>query len=368
MISMGKIAHEVREMYLSKFKQVSPYVCNAMSPRVVLLRLNSKMIDKYTRQDSGKNDSLLSDDDEDWFTAVNDNWDMSLLEPIIQISSEANSQQGPKGKREGYARGKRGRLALNINRRKSPVQEEIQVKQERPDSPDLGVPNDTMTILTNVAPYNPAVTMLQVPSAVLPMYVSSSQPSSKTLGKGNINITTDHNALPHTGHPPSYGNGVIETNIKQEVTDTEVIIMPFEAAPHGVRPQDAPSKDTLSSVPSPPPKALNPPNKRKKNSSQGKTKKGTAATSDKDPSGHESLRELTTLLVELNNKNTVCDEKIQLFKDEYEKKVSVIEAEKKSNEKEIECVLSLIQNWKEGSKTKAPAPPTTNKRSRKSAR
>lgn len=53
MTTMGRVAQEVREMYLSKFKKMSPYICNAMSPRVLLLRLNQKVIEKYTRQHKG---------------------------------------------------------------------------------------------------------------------------------------------------------------------------------------------------------------------------------------------------------------------------------------------------------------------------
>lgn len=64
-------------------------------------------------------------------------------------------------------------------------------------------------------------------------------------------------------------------------------------------------------------------------------------------SSNKMLSVLTFKLLELNNKNLICDERIEKAKQDYEKTVAHIEAEKKINDKEIDKVLAAIQEWKE---------------------
>ena len=64
-------------------------------------------------------------------------------------------------------------------------------------------------------------------------------------------------------------------------------------------------------------------------------------------SSNKMLSVLTFKLLELNNKNLICDERIDKAREDYEKTVAHIEAEKKINDKEIDKVLAAIQEWKE---------------------
>ncbi|XP_045580982.1 uncharacterized protein [Procambarus clarkii] len=384
MTSMGKVALEVRELYLSKFVKMSPYICNAMSPRVLLLRLNPMMIDKYTTESTGKNDQFMSDEEEDWFSAVPDDWEddskewnMSLLEPIVQISDESNSRRGTKRKRgggRGYGK-KRGRLAVDVDRA-SPV-EDVPVKQEKPDSPEHMVeipPDVSMNILPNVGAYTAPIPVYPLAPAVLPLYMAQSQMSSMlptaNYSSGNpddVLSNSDRNSVAtvqNAGDETGYAHTNVEANIKQEIPDSDnpdqVIAMPFQSELQNDGSCLMP-REVVTASPLPAIEDFSDTRSRNRNKSQEQAS-ARASGSFKDQSlnmGQKSLRELTNLLVKLNNKNLQCDEKIQILKEEYDRKVAVIEAEKKANEKELDSVLSLIQNWKEGSKGE------TSKRSRK---
>lgn len=74
---------------------------------------------------------------------------------------------------------------------------------------------------------------------------------------------------------------------------------------------------------------------------------------DLEGPSQKKLRDLTFKLLELNNKNMLCDERLTKAKEEYEKTVTSIEAEKKINDKEIDKVLSAIQDWKEAKSSTA---------------
>lgn len=59
------------------------------------------------------------------------------------------------------------------------------------------------------------------------------------------------------------------------------------------------------------------------------------------------LTELTTLLLELNNKNKNFDQKLGRLKRTYEAKVSKVQQEKSANEKKIQETLEKIQRWQD---------------------
>ncbi|XP_064109122.1 uncharacterized protein LOC135217297 [Macrobrachium nipponense] len=59
------------------------------------------------------------------------------------------------------------------------------------------------------------------------------------------------------------------------------------------------------------------------------------------------LTELTTLLLELNNKNKNIDQKLARLKRTYEAKVSKVQQEKTANENKIQETLEKIQRWQE---------------------
>lgn len=48
-MALSRLVQEVRELYLGKSQPTTPLTCNAMSPRVILIRLTQKFIEKYTR-------------------------------------------------------------------------------------------------------------------------------------------------------------------------------------------------------------------------------------------------------------------------------------------------------------------------------
>ncbi|KAK8753110.1 hypothetical protein OTU49_002545 [Cherax quadricarinatus] len=363
MTSMTKVAEEVRELYLSKFEQVTPYICNAMSPRVLLLRLNSHMIEQYTKEIGGKTEPFMSEEEDDWFSAVpddweNDNkdWNMSLLEPIVQISDESNSRQVSKRKRGSRGFGKKRGDHLSGSEdldRQSPV-DEVPVKQEKPDSPEHMVeipPDMTMNMLPNVPAYPPSLPVFPLVPSMLPLYMAQQHTASGLQDANGHNVTTIHDNPMQPGEETRYAHDNVEANIKQEIPDSEnpdqVIAMPFQSE---LRNDDSclMSRDMVPS-----------PLSTMEDFSDQRERKKKELTANM---GHKSLRELTNLLVKLNNKNLQCDERIQMLKEEYDRKVAVIEAEKKANEKELDSVLSLIQNWKEGSKGESSA---GSKKSRK---
>ncbi|XP_071516462.1 uncharacterized protein [Panulirus ornatus] len=398
MTTMARVAHEVREMYLSKFKKMSPYTCNAMSPRVLLLRLSPKVIEKYTSQHKGKSDQYFSDEEEDWALSATDDWanddqdwNMTLLEPIVQISDESSSREVSSRNHGGIVSPKKkGRhlpLVPGIDRRKSPI-DDIPIKQESPEPMEEISPDVSEGILPSSSPYAPTLPMFQVPSAILPVYMAqppSAHPSpsfsqsQSSPGLPNPSFSQHPSAPVHPSHsfplsnnedlytgsnhqtsstrtqksPEQAGKETyfdkdnIEANIKQEMPD-EVIVMPFESDLHSDEPMAMPVEVVCAS----PLPAVGDFSTSEDSSVQEYPNGKSSEVFDDHlvSTCHRSLKELTRLLLELNNKNLMCDEKIQKLKEEYDKKVAVIETEKKANEKEIDRVLSLIQNWKEGPK------------------
>ncbi|KAK7072121.1 hypothetical protein SK128_013985 [Halocaridina rubra] len=60
------------------------------------------------------------------------------------------------------------------------------------------------------------------------------------------------------------------------------------------------------------------------------------------------LRDLTSQLLELSNKNNNVDKKLAKLKQEYESKVALFQAEKRGNETKMKNILKLLQSWKDG--------------------
>ncbi|XP_071516449.1 uncharacterized protein [Panulirus ornatus] len=63
----------------------------------------------------------------------------------------------------------------------------------------------------------------------------------------------------------------------------------------------------------------------------------------------KSIKEFSSILKELSNKRTHCEEKIKKIKEECDKKIEMLETEKREYEKEMEKMVSLMQNWREPS-------------------
>lgn len=239
------------------------------------------------------------------------------------------------------------------------------------------------------APVSPQpLSVFQVAAApVLPVYVTASgaalvQPSTSfplTSSSGSIfcnpGLQEDSSMLTNLlGKGPRQGRKEVNstkdnlpTSIKEEedMESEHVIVMPFltdfnrEQTPENL-------DENVSASSSQPQNQTNKPNCKDNETEQLVSVAQPIQTEKQtDNTGHKNLKELTQLLVELNNKNLQCDQKIQKLKEEFEKKVAIIEAEKKANEKEIDKVLLQIQNWKDVSRSDVHVSSEITTRSRK---
>lgn len=323
----------------------------------------------------------MSTAEDDWQTESHE-WDSDVLEPVAQISQEPVVQvpQEPSprrgGKRRhgglGFTRKKRRSAAVlpDAAKRKAVIAD-VSIKEE-PSDALVEIPASSSDGMTSSArPEVPPHPMFQVPTAVIPMYVAPPQSSlvqptpsfpaaaanssslySSPSHQDSGNIITESSGLSIVEHQVNPVKDNLETKIKQEVSESEhVVVLPFTGI-NANREQTCVNLNETVSAPSLQPVETNNDSgvrdKDKSNQHTGVVSPGISQSGGQSSTTcHKDLKELTQLLLELNNKNLDCDQKIQKLKEEYEQKVAVIESVKKANEKEIDRVLSLIQNWKE---------------------
>lgn len=227
----------------------------------------------------------------------------------------------------------------------------IPIKQEPQSSVDSISPNVPMAVLPAGSTYVPPLPMFQMPTTGLAMFMPESQ---QMMMQHTVNYPHD-NAGDMFMNQQQLRGRTIDTNASNQFNDihSEVnvepsiredsesgIVMPYERNIH----ESEKSKQLPSSEPDSVSEAL----------AEKARRERAAAIAENigigigvEGSSNKKLRDLTFKLLELNNKNLLCDDRIEKAKEEYEKIVAQQEAEKKINDKEIDKVLSAIQEWKE---------------------
>lgn len=289
--------------------------------------------------------------DSDW---TEQNWDANSL---TEVSSR--SRESPRGKRKNSDNDlsrKRRRVAEDESDEDGSVIDfsrndymNVSIKQEPQSSLDSISPNVPMAVLPAGSTYVPPLPMFQMPTGGLTMFMPESQQmmvshpvsyppdnaSDMFINQQELRERTiDSNASGQFNDNHSEANA--EPSIRQE--NENVIVMPFG------RDIDEPEKS--NQMPSSEPDSVS-------DALAEKARRERAAAiaenigMNVEGSSHKKLRDLTFKLLELNNKNLICDDRIDKAREEYEKTVELIEAEKRVNDKEIDQVLSAIQQWKE---------------------
>lgn len=305
--------------------------------------LNFLLVSSYRKNEP------LSDDEWD-----RHDWDMNLLEPLVEISDHPEDKSRKRKRKENYADARKKERPPNstkVNGQHVDAQNEsefinIPIKQE----PTEPVPEEEVahTIPMATIPVN------NTDTPALPVYVYVPQPQPVVLqhpveypvqGVSDVSLNQPQNRnTPSTSAKTNNDIPVnldMETSIKQEEMEN-VFVMPFGADIQSNARQRSnkavlPEGDII--VCDSPEETL-----RKNRTAAIAENLGGMAPS----TSHKKLRDLTFKLVELNNKNLQCDNRIDKIKEEYRKKVQVVEIEKKGIEQEIDKVLASIQNWKEG--------------------
>lgn len=350
MMPLSRLVQDVRELYLGKTQPTTPLTCNAMSPRVILIRLTQKYIEKYTMLGLVKNEPL-SDEEE----TLGDEWNMNILEPVVEISDKPKDN----------SRKRKGRAMQGVSRKRGrppKVREsdfiDVSIKQEPSDPLPVPVPledlshNVPMATIPMDNSTTPTLPMYQVPAGNLAVYVPQSQPlvlqhTVAVQNTNNLLINQPHNVdSPSTSDKPNqdiHSEVDLASNIKQEEQMENVFVVPFG------RCLENENKSSSAKQPSSEPDIVEcetPDELARKN----RTAAIAASIGGMGGSSHRKLRDLTFKLVELNNKNLKCDDRIEKIKDEFKKRLQVVEIEKKGIEQEIDKVLASIQDWKDAKK------------------
>ena len=221
----------------------------------------------------------------------------------------------------------------------------VPIKQEPQTSLDSVHSSVPMAVLPAGSTYVPPLPMFQMPTTGLTVYMPESQ---QMMMQHHVNYPHDNSSnlflnqqqlrgRTVTNSPSGQFNDIhSETSVRQD--NDNVIVMPFG--------RDFCEQEKSRQLPSSHPDSI------VCDSLAEKAKDRAAAIAESigitvEGSSHKKLRELTFKLLELNNKNLLCDERIENAREEYEKTVAHFEREKKVNDKEIDNVLAAIQEWKE---------------------
>lgn len=277
---------------------------------------------------------------------------MNLLEPLVEISDQPKDNTKKRKRKENVGeQRKRGRQSnsANMNDKHPDVvtQNEfinVSVKQE-PTAPEPmeevahNVPMATIPVANSSAPSVPMyVYVPQTQPVVLqhPVGYSVQSTSNVVLNQPQNTNGPSTSVSTNNMHVPMD----LETNIKQEEMEN-VFVMPF-----------VPDMDTNTRLQSKNPAAPEPDIILCDSPEETMRKNRTAAIAKNIGMGgssaaHKKLRDLTFKLVELNNKNLQCDAKIEKIKEEFRKRLQIVEVEKREIEENIDNVLASIQDWKE---------------------
>lgn len=365
-MTLSKLAEGLREMYLNKDLPADPHRCNSFMPRVSLVRQEEK-------PNSDKKHTVVEDvktephsDEETWLTAHTnagtdsdwgeDNCDTNSFTEFADKSKDNLRKKRKKTNSEHSSR-KRRRLSGidNSDDDRSVVDYNgsnfinFPIKQEPQTSLDSIPSNVPMAVLPAGSTYVPPLPMFQMPTTGLTVFMPESQQmmmqhpvnyphgnsSDLFMNQQQIRARTIANS-PSGQFNDMHSEVSVEPNVRQD--NENVIMMPF-------------GSDLCEQEKS---KQLTPsdPDSGVCDSLSEKSRKDRAATIAENigigvaGSSHKQLRDLTFKLLELNNKNLICDERMEKAREEYEKTVAIIDAEKKMNDREIDQVLAAIQDWK----------------------
>ncbi|KAK3879437.1 hypothetical protein Pcinc_015989 [Petrolisthes cinctipes] len=306
MVTMDTMVREVRELYLSKFQPQHRH--HALSPKVFLHRLSPTLLEKCTTRSGRTNDDSLSDEREAWLDddrvdgVVSDDDHCWIQDPLPSPLTKDDNNSSSSS--ELVKKRKSANTAVKRSRRKRALSEvvEVDIKQEE----EVVVVEDTSSAAVTTVP------MTILPADTYPhlaLYTNTliSQPSVDPL------------EVVKTARE--------EATIKEETSEGEVIVMPFIVREN--------SKPVIPSS------AVLVTDQSLSKSEGTSNKTVSPATNEK------SLKDLSEYLLELNENTLKCTKRIEKIRQEYERRVSTVEAEKMENEREIGRVLLLIKSLKD---------------------
>uniref|UniRef100_A0A0N7ZB11 HTH CENPB-type domain-containing protein n=1 Tax=Scylla olivacea TaxID=85551 RepID=A0A0N7ZB11_SCYOL len=361
-MKLSQFAAGLREMYLDSSLPADPYRCNVFTPRVLLIRSEEEedVIKKYTTPDV-KNEPVS--EEETWLTAhtnpcsdsdwEEENWDTHSL---TEVGKSKDSVRKKRKKTSSEYNKKRRRLSDGDNSDDKSVADynrsnfvSVPIKQEPQSSLDSVHSSVPMAVLPAGSTYVPPLPMFQMQAGGLTVFMPESQ---QMMMQHPINYPHNNSSELFMNQQQIRGRTVasspscqfsdiqseasVEPNIRQD--NENMIVMPLG------RDLCEPEKSRQFPLSHPDSVVCDSLEKAKRDraaaiaESIGNTVEG---------SSNKMLSVLTFKLLELNNKNLICDERIEKAREDYEKTVAHIEAEKKINDKEIDKVLAAIQEWKE---------------------
>ncbi|XP_045137710.1 uncharacterized protein LOC123519999 isoform X2 [Portunus trituberculatus] len=352
-MKLSEFAAGLREMYLDSSLPPDPYRCNVFTPRVLLAR--SEVIKKKNEPVSEEETWLAAHTnpctDSEW---EEENWDTRSL---TEVSNSKDSIRKKRKKTNSEYNKKRRRLSDgdDSDDDKSDVDYSrnnfvsVPIKEEPQSSLDSVHSSVPMAVLPAGSGYVPPLPMFQMQAGGLTVYMPESQ---QMMMQHPINYPHNNSSELFMNQQEIRGRTLTsspscqfsdiqsEANVEPDIgQDNEnMIVMPFGrdlCEPEKSRQLPLSHPDTVVC------------------DSLEKTKRDRAAAiaesigNTVEGSSNKMLSVLTFKLLELNNKNLICDERIDKAREDYEKTVAHIEAEKKINDKEIDKVLAAIQEWKE---------------------
>lgn len=287
-------------------------------------------------------------DEEDW---GREDWDMNLLEPLVEISDQPKNNKKRKRKESTGEQRKRGRPpgSAKSNKQVTPITQNefinVSVKQEPTETVPVeevthNVPMATIPVANTAAPTVPLYVYVPQPQPVVlqhPVEYSVESTDSVLLSQSQNSNSASTSAKTNNDANVSME---LETNIKQEEMEN-VFVMPFGA---NIETETRPAP-TKPATPEPDVILCDSPEETVRKNRTAAIAKNIGSTGPS--AAHKKLRDLTFKLVELNNKNLQCDTRIDKIKEEFRKRLQVVEVEKKGIEQEIDNVLASIQEWKE---------------------
>lgn len=278
---------------------------------------------------------------------------MNILEPVVEISDQpkdnSRKRKGKENSLEPRKKGKPNSNKASVNHVGTVRESEfvnVSIKQE----PSEQVPVDVSSTVPMAT-----IPVANTSASSVPVYVYVPQPqpvvlqptveySVQNTNNDLLNQSQNRNCASTSAKTNNSIHSEVEQapNIKQEQEEMEnVFVMPFGA--------DFQSDATLASEKPPSSQAeiieCDLPEEMARKNRKAAIIENIGAMSSS--SSHKKLRDLTFKLVELNNKNLQCDSRIDKIKEEFRKRLQVVEIEKKGIEQEIDRVLAYIQEWKE---------------------
>ncbi|KAG0714925.1 hypothetical protein GWK47_013140 [Chionoecetes opilio] len=306
----------------------------------------------------GKKNEPLSEDEESWDSNwAGREWDMNLLEPLVEISDNPQDKGRKRRRPDSGESRKRTRLP-SVNQAHEGENHVSTVTGSELVNVSVKVePGETVPEPVEHMPCTVTMASMLVGNSSstqpLPLYkmpsgnvVFLSQPPAVMMeNPGNYSDQNANMLISHqqsrnsTSKKPNEEINLV-ANVKQEEGMENVFVMPFGG---NLENED---KAASEKQPSPQPE-ISECQWEKETTRKNRTAAIAASLGVVGTSSSREVRELTFKLVELNNKNLLCDSRIEQIKDEFKKRLKIVASKKEGIENEIDRVVASIQDCRD---------------------